>query len=141
MNINKLCWVSSLRLIYMLLICTMSLCKKQNLLYFTFLNYKATASFTGKRNCQDQINTVYALKQQKFFTGRIKVLILKSTVFMLRNNSLFVFIFYGTMNFKMYEFEYKAIVSYIVNLCIWEANLLTELTCFIYIYIYICIFF
>lgn len=114
----------------------MSLYKKHNLLYFSFLNCKVAVLSTLQRNSQDETNTVFALKQQKYLTGTIKAFILMLTVFILINNIVHLFLyFHGIMNFKMYEFAFKTVVNTVLNpLCIWEANL-TELTSYVFFFL------
>lgn len=79
------------------------------------------------------MNTVFALKQQKYFTSTIKAFILMFTVFILINNIVHLFLyFHGILNVKMYEFALKTIVNSVLNpLCIWEANL-TELASYVF---------
>lgn len=66
----------------------------------------------------------------------MKALILMSIVFILINHSIYLFLFFdGIMNFKMYESAFKTIVNCTVNyLCTWEANLSTELSCYIFFF-------
>lgn len=56
--------------------------------------------------------------------------------FMLINNSTYLFLFFdGIMNFKICESAFKTIVNYTVNFpYIWESNLWTQLTCYIFFF-------